>query len=480
MSLVPTFAVAGDPNVGKSTVVATLAEDDAIRISRRAGTTSEATPYAAMIGEREILKFVDLPGFENTAYLRAWFEEHRHERGDLAARFVAEHADQADFKPECEILGSLTNKTVLFVVDATRHVEQKDRDQAEILRLCTDKRMAIVNIRSAENALDESILEEWRKMLGRSFTYEEFDPLKATFAARIKLLRKIAEVIPGWRERVLEAVDLFERDWHEKRLPLANNALLQLLSGALKIESSVSITRGEEAAKKEVKGKVEEKARELEEKFREEVRQIFHHHRTEWEKAEKGLLDDDLFDEKQWEMFGLNKTQLIWAGAVTGLVIGAGIDLMVGGLSFFLGAALGAATGAISTWLTAGNAIDIDLPGLKIPGLPFSIPLRVKSSERAVARLKPESNLSWVLLDRALLFIEASANWSHGRQDKPSPIDEKKMGVTSSWSNDQRKFIIQWIGSLRSEKVGSARLEGYEAAAWDFLLSEIKKIIGDR
>ena len=38
-ALVPTFAVVGHPNKGKSSIVATLAQDDSVAISSESGTT---------------------------------------------------------------------------------------------------------------------------------------------------------------------------------------------------------------------------------------------------------------------------------------------------------------------------------------------------------------------------------------------------------------------------------------------------------
>ena len=43
---VPTFAVVGRVNKGKSSVIASLIEDDGVKISPRPGTTTECVQYA--------------------------------------------------------------------------------------------------------------------------------------------------------------------------------------------------------------------------------------------------------------------------------------------------------------------------------------------------------------------------------------------------------------------------------------------------
>ena len=61
---VPEFAVLGHPNEGKSSVVSTLTEDDRIGISSVPGETTVSRAYTVKIDSREIIRFVDTPGFQ--------------------------------------------------------------------------------------------------------------------------------------------------------------------------------------------------------------------------------------------------------------------------------------------------------------------------------------------------------------------------------------------------------------------------------
>lgn len=58
---VPTFAVIGAVNHGKSSVVSTLSEDDSIRVSSMPGETVDAKRFRL----RDLLVFYDTPGFQN-------------------------------------------------------------------------------------------------------------------------------------------------------------------------------------------------------------------------------------------------------------------------------------------------------------------------------------------------------------------------------------------------------------------------------
>ncbi len=61
----PIFAVIGHPNEGKSSVVATLVENDQIRISPRPGETVQSMSYPVSIDGQDVIAFVDTPGFQN-------------------------------------------------------------------------------------------------------------------------------------------------------------------------------------------------------------------------------------------------------------------------------------------------------------------------------------------------------------------------------------------------------------------------------
>lgn len=61
----PAFAIVGHPNEGKSSVVSTLAENDQVRISPTPGETLECQTFPVIIDDREIIRFIDTPGFQN-------------------------------------------------------------------------------------------------------------------------------------------------------------------------------------------------------------------------------------------------------------------------------------------------------------------------------------------------------------------------------------------------------------------------------
>ena len=60
----PRFAIVGHPNKGKSSIVATLAEDNEVAISDTPGTTTQSRAYPLRIDGEVLYELVDTPGFQ--------------------------------------------------------------------------------------------------------------------------------------------------------------------------------------------------------------------------------------------------------------------------------------------------------------------------------------------------------------------------------------------------------------------------------
>ena len=60
----PRFAVVGHPNKGKSSVVATLAQNDSIAIAMEPGTTRDSHRYPMKVDDVTLYELIDTPGFQ--------------------------------------------------------------------------------------------------------------------------------------------------------------------------------------------------------------------------------------------------------------------------------------------------------------------------------------------------------------------------------------------------------------------------------
>lgn len=470
---IPTFAVVGDPNDGKTTLASTLAEDDRAAIDARAGTTKvrEVHEFSTPNG-RAVLRFIDTPGFENTPQLRHWFEQHAREQGDLALRFIAEHEADPRYLAECEILKAIQGAAVIFVVDGSRAINAGDRDRTEILRLCSANRVAVIN--RAKSASAET-LEAWRDLLSKGgLTWHEFDAHHVSFADRVELLETIAAVMPSWRAAVKQSAELLREAW-EGRLLDARNYLMVFLEESMTLTASAPVsTRGEvEAATEKATAELRERLRGREEHLRKQVRKLFRHTRADWQLPEMDVLSGDLFSDQVWRLFGLNKEQLIWTGGVMGVMAGGAVDLILAGHGLGIPSLIGGAGGAVAGWLTAGKAVQIKTPAFYLGS--FRMPGATLSSRQAVeARAHPQSNLLWILIDRALGYIQFAAAWSHGRREE-RPVEiargDARIGVATGWSEAEKRAVIKWITQVREGRPATGEARGEVER---FLLGQIK------
>ena len=139
---IPTFAVVGHPNKGKSSIVATLAEDDRVAISPTPGTTRVAQRHVFSIDGEPRYALVDTPGFQRPRELLTWLQERANSASDrpsVVADFVRIHADDPPFVDECELLRPLVaGAGILSVVDGAKPYGAEYELAIEI-RQCTGR-----------------------------------------------------------------------------------------------------------------------------------------------------------------------------------------------------------------------------------------------------------------------------------------------------------------------------------------------------
>ena len=121
---VPVFAVVGHPNKGKSSMVATLAEQEDVAISPLPGTTRRAREFTFYVDGEPQYTLVDTPGFQRAREVALWLQD---QGGDASARpghvrrFVEMHRTDPRFVDEVELLQPIINgASILYVVDAAK------------------------------------------------------------------------------------------------------------------------------------------------------------------------------------------------------------------------------------------------------------------------------------------------------------------------------------------------------------------------
>ncbi|MGB6972945.1 MAG: GTPase domain-containing protein, partial [Desulfobulbales bacterium] len=133
---IPEFAIVGHPNEGKSSVLSTLAEDDSVRISATPGETVVCQEFPVVIDGREIIRFIDTPGFQNPRGILHQLQNLRDTTDNFIAAFREKNIGNPEFREDCELLHPITQGAgIIYVVDGSRPVRGLDRAEMEILRL---------------------------------------------------------------------------------------------------------------------------------------------------------------------------------------------------------------------------------------------------------------------------------------------------------------------------------------------------------
>ncbi|PIE61208.1 MAG: hypothetical protein CSA29_04485 [Desulfobacterales bacterium] len=448
---VPEFAVLGHPNEGKSSVVSTLTEDDRIGISSVPGETKVSRAYTVNIDHREIIRFVDTPGFQMPRQTLAWFKAHP--GADLIDRFIAAHAQDPFFADECELLTPLAKGVgIIYVVDGSRPVREDDLAEMEILRLTGRPRMAVINSKTA----GRDYTDQWKQEFRQHFNVIRiFNSNTADFYERIRMLESLKAIDQDWENGLAHVVSAFKAEW-EKRNRMACAHITYGIEQALAFSVSGKLTSKTDPAtlKEKLVIDYQSKIRKMETRMFERIRSLYRHRHFDYKLPEYSALHHDLFSERTWEILGLTRGQLATVGAVLGGTFGAVLDTAAAGLTFGVFTAIGSAIGAGSA---LAGAKKLSQSGAEAIG-----------GDRI--RVGPNENIQflYILLDRAVLYYTQMVRHPHGRRDLPvTPVaaagpggKDGKQGISATLTREQHKVCTRFFknaqgkGMIPDKKIG--------------------------
>lgn len=456
----PAFAVVGRVNKGKSSIVSTLAEDDSVRIEPEPGTTVEVRAYPVMVDGEVLFTLLDTPGFQRAGEVLAWLEARQPSAADRPAAvraFVDAHAGDPRFGDECRLLAPILDGAgILYVVDGAHPYRPNYEEEMEILRWTGRPRMALVNRIGEGDAT-----AEWRPALDQFFTFvREFDAHSVTFEERVALLRAFRELDPGWRDAMDRAIAALIAERHRRRREAARviggllaDALTFALAAPVAPGASLDVERGP------LERRFHDELRAREERARREVEALYGHRVASWQAvAMQGTaLEGDLFALEVWEILGLTPGQLVGAGAVSGAVVGGGIDAAVGGASIFTGTVLGGVLGGGAALWSVGRRFARASGGGLVSTLRDA--RRYLEGGRMV-RIGPHRGpaFPWVLLDRALVHYRSVATLAHARRGTVTLPAAQGEGIVAQLGTVERARLERLFQRVR-RRSGDARDE---------------------
>ena len=382
----PVFAVVGHPNKGKSSIVATLAADDSVRIGPEPGTTTRCRRYPMRVDGQELYALVDTPGFQRARRAWEWIQHHdagAHRRAAVVREFVAVHQQSGAFADECELLTPiLEGAAILYVVDGSVPYGEEYEPEMEILRWTGQASMALINPIG-----DADYLAAWQAALGQYFrVVRVFNAVMADFRKRTEILRAFGQLREDWRDVLDRTVSILEADRARSRR-LAASTVAECLTQMLAHRVEQKLPPGQDP--KPLKARLEDQfrhdLRRFEQRARLRVEELYHHLRLQRREAELHLLDEDLFAERTWLAFGLGRKHLLATGAAGGAATGAWVDAHLGGASLLAGTLLGAGIGAAVGWWTADKLVRVRILDMPVGGKAVSAgPTRNRSFPHVV------------------------------------------------------------------------------------------------
>ncbi len=439
---IPEFAIIGHPNEGKSSVVSTLAEDDTVPISRIPGETTKSRVYPVSIDGKEIIRFIDTPGFQNPMKTLEWLRGYTGPPHTILHAFYEAHAPFPEFRDECELFLPVMNKGgIIYVVDGSRPLRRVDRVEMEILRLTGRPRMAIINCKDD----DFRYLADWKTEFHRHFNMTRtFNAHKATYAERIALLESLKSIDQDWEAALHLVVSSFKKDWTQRNA-LTAAAICELIKDCTRhVSSTTCSTKAKIPEIRDVLfSRFQKHLTATESRCHIRIKQLFKHNIFNYTLPDQSILHEDLFDRSTWHVLGLKPRQLATAAAVTGGSIGAAVDLAAAGLTFGIFTAIGSALAAGYVLWDGERFAKSRVKGIGIGGYKVQV--------------GPVDNvqLLYILLDRALLYYAHVINWAHALRDtpdQPKTEQETKSGFSSTWTKEQQKICADYFAAIKSGK----------------------------
>ncbi len=440
--MTPTFAVVGQPNKGKSSIVATLAEDERIAIAPTPGTTRSAHRYTLSIDGEPQYVLVDTPGFQRARAVLDWLEARAgsaQERPAVVARFVAEHRNDPRFHDECELLEPIVGGAgILYVVDGTKPYGPEYELEMQVLQWTGRPRMALINMIG-----EGDYVEQWRQGLDQYFSIVRvFDAVRADFGKRLALLNAFAELDESWREPIGRAVAALTEE-RERRRRRSAREIADCLASALALVERTPLSDADAASsdrRRELEARLlerlRERIRERERDARDRVQSIYRHQGLKREEASAELLATDIFTDEGWELFGLSRTELVVSGALSGAVAGGGIDVLLGGASLLLGSGIGALIGGAGAWFGGSELARVKVLGQTLGGRVLQVgPVKAP-------------NFPWVMLGRSWVHHRLVSERNHARREAMSLAMGAEAHLMDQVPDRLRKDLASCLKSL--------------------------------
>ncbi|MDC3743846.1 GTPase/DUF3482 domain-containing protein [Pseudomonas syringae] len=359
------LAVVGHTNVGKTSLLRTLTGDVSFgEVSHRPSTTRHVEGARLSVDGEALVELYDTPGLEDAIALLDYLErlDRPGERLDGPARltrFLEGSEARQRFEQEAKVMRQLLDSDAgLYVIDAREPVLAKYRDELAVLASCGKPLLPVLNFVSAQQHREP----EWREALSRLGLHAlvRFDSVAPPEDGGRRLYESLALLLESARPRLERLIDDQEKQRTAKRHSAAR-LIAELLIDCAACRRSVETTADQEQQAVETLRKA---VRQREQQCVEALLKLYAFRKDDVSSSDLPLMDgrwgDDLFNPETLKLMGVR----VGGGVAAGAAAGAGVDLMVGGVTLGAAALVGAiAGGALSTARSYGGRLLGKLKG---------------------------------------------------------------------------------------------------------------------
>lgn len=340
------LAVVGHTNVGKTSLLRTLTRDTGFgEVSHRPSTTRHVEGARLSVDGEPLLELYDTPGLEDAIALLDYLErlERPGERLDgpaRLARFLDSSEARQRFEQEAKVLRQLlASDAGLYVIDAREPVLAKYRDELAVLAGCGKPLLPVLNFVARQDTREN----EWREALARQGLHAlvRFDSVAPPLDGERRLYESLALLLERSRPQLERLIADHEAQARARQEAGARLIAELLIDAAACRRSVASQPVLEQGAIRELR----EAIRQREQRCVEALLRLYAFRPQDAQAGDLPLLDgrwgDDLFNPETLKQLGVK----VGGGMAAGAAAGAGVDLLVGGITLGAAALLGALAG---------------------------------------------------------------------------------------------------------------------------------------
>ncbi|MBX8490984.1 GTPase/DUF3482 domain-containing protein [Pseudomonas lijiangensis] len=359
------LAVVGHTNVGKTSLLRTLTRDIGFgEVSHRPSTTRHVEGARLSVEGQALLELYDTPGLEDAIALLDYLErlDRPGERLDgpaRLARFLESSEARQRFEQEAKVLRQLLDSDAgLYVIDAREPILSKYRDELAVLASCGKPLLPVLNFVSSPQQREP----DWREALSRLGLHAlvRFDSVAPPEDGERRLYESLALMMESARPQLERLIEDQQAQRKARRHSAARLIAEMLIDCAACRRSVDTDAQQEQKAIEELRKAI----RQREQRCVEALLKLYAFRTQDASAADLPLLDgrwgDDLFNPETLKQLGVR----VGGGVAAGAAAGAGVDLLVGGITLGAAALVGAiAGGALQTARSYGGRLLGKLKG---------------------------------------------------------------------------------------------------------------------